>query len=87
MAEPQFPLPSTETVIKGVRTYTRDLVERVLTTFLQAFVGGLVLTQPFDLGMWQNAGIAGVAAAGSLVKGLIARWRDVTNSASLARGV
>nr|WTB30874.1 hypothetical protein OG781_16520 [Streptomyces sp. NBC_00830] len=58
-----------------------------MSTGLQAFVSGLVLTQPFDLGMWQNAGIAGIAAAASLVKGLVARWRDVTNSASLARGV
>lgn len=83
----EFPLPSTQTVIKSAATYGRDLAERVVSTGLQAFVGGLVLTQPFDLGMWQNAGIAGVAAAGALVKGLIARWRDVTNSASLAKGV
>ncbi|MFE4649272.1 hypothetical protein [Streptomyces sp. NPDC056707] len=83
----QFPLPSTQTVIKSAKTYGRDLAERVVSTGLQAFVGGLVLTQPFDLGMWQNAGIAGVAAAGALVKGLVARWRDVTNSASLAKGV
>ncbi|MFE7791324.1 hypothetical protein [Streptomyces sp. NPDC057460] len=82
-----FPLPSTQTVIKSAATYGRDLAERVVSTGLQAFVGGLVLTQPFDLGMWQNAGIAGVAAAGALVKGLVARWRDVTNSASLAKGV
>lgn len=80
-------LPTTETVIKGARTYARDLAERIVATFLQAFVGGLVLTTPFDIGMWQAAGVAGVAAAGSLVKGLIARWRDVTHSASLAKGV
>jgi len=82
-----FPLPSTQTVIKTATTYGRDLAERVLATFLQTFVGGLVLTQPFNIGMWQAAGVAGVAAAGSLVKGLVARWRDVTNSASLAKGV
>jgi len=80
-------LPSTETVIKGVKTYARDLAERVAATFLQAFVGGLVLTSPFDIGMWQAAAVGGVAAAGALVKGLIARWRDVTHSASMARGV
>ncbi|MFI9012570.1 hypothetical protein ACIGZI_00890 [Streptomyces griseus] len=85
MADPL--LPTTETVIKGAKTYARDLAERVVSTFLQAFVGGLVLTQPFDIGMWQAAGVAGVAAAGALVKGIIARWRDVTNSASLAKGV
>lgn len=82
-----IPLPDTQTVIKGATTYARDLAERVLATFLQAFIGGLVLTQPFDIGMWQAAGVAGVAAAASLIKGLAARWRDVTNSASLAKGV
>ncbi|MET7643055.1 hypothetical protein ABZS83_05300 [Streptomyces sp. NPDC005426] len=80
-------LPTPNTVLKTGATYARDLVERVLSTFLQAFVGGLVLTQPLDLGMWQAAAVGGVAAAASLVKGLVARWRDVTNSASLARGV
>lgn len=80
-------LPTAETVLKTGATYGRDLAERVVATFLQAFVGGLVLTQPFDIGMWQAAGVAGVAAATSLVKGLVARWRDVTNSASLAKGV
>ncbi|MFE3485074.1 hypothetical protein [Streptomyces griseus] len=85
MADPL--LPTTETVIKGAKTYARDLAERVVSTFLQAFVSGLVLTQPFDIGMWQAAGVAGVAAAGALVKGIVARWRDVTNSASLAKGV
>ncbi|MEV7959290.1 hypothetical protein ACIO6T_41470 [Streptomyces sp. NPDC087532] len=87
MGETPFPLPATQTVIKGAKTYARDLAERVLSTGLQAFVGGLVLTQPFDLSMWHNAGIAGIAAGGSLLKGLLARWRDVTNSASLAKGV
>ncbi|MFE7347534.1 hypothetical protein [Streptomyces fimicarius] len=83
----EFALPSTQTVIKGAKTYARDLAERVLSTFLQAFVGALVLAQPLDLHMWQAAAAAGVAAAGSLLKGLVARWRDVTNSASLAKGV
>lgn len=82
-----FPLPNTQTVIKGAKTYARDLAERVLATFVQAFLGAFVLTQPLDLHMWQAAAVAGVAAAASLVKGLVARWRDVTNSASLARGV
>ncbi|MEU1088986.1 hypothetical protein ABZ401_19485 [Streptomyces sp. NPDC005892] len=80
-------LPTAETVIKTAKTYGRDLAERVVSTGLQAFVGGIALTTPFDIGMWQAAGIAGVAAATSLVKGLLARWRDVTNSASLAKGV
>ncbi|MGW9299433.1 hypothetical protein ACWHA3_01220 [Streptomyces cyaneofuscatus] len=87
MSETPFPLPSIETVVKTAKTYARDLAERVISTFLQAFVGGLVLTQPFDLGMWEAAAVGGVGAALALVKGLIARWRDVTHSASLAKGV
>ncbi|MFD3657042.1 hypothetical protein [Streptomyces sp. NPDC058620] len=82
-----FPLPSTQTVVKTAKTYSRDLAERVVSTGLEAFVGALVLTAPFDLTMWHNAAVAGAAAGGALLKGLAARWRDVTNSASLARGV
>lgn len=80
-------LPTAQTVIKTTATYGRDLAERVASTGLEAFVGALVLTAPFDLTMWHNAAIAGVAAGAALLKGLAARWRDVTNSASLARGV
>ncbi|WP_369778827.1 hypothetical protein [Streptomyces sp. R33] len=86
MATP-FELPNAQTVVKTVGTYGRDLVERVLSTFLQAFIAGVVVTQPLDLGMWHAALMGGVGAALALVKGLVARWRDVTNSASLAKGV
>lgn len=78
---------SANTVLKTARTYARDLAERVLATFLQAFVGGIVITQPLDASMWYAAGAGGVGAVLALLKGLAARWRDVTNSASLARGV
>ncbi|MFM9681091.1 hypothetical protein [Streptomyces brasiliscabiei] len=79
--------PSTETVIKTAGTYGRDLLERVLSTFLQSFIAGVVVTQPLDGSMWYAAGAGGVGAVLALVKGLAARWRDVVNSASLARGV
>ena len=79
--------PNTETVLKTASTYARDLLERVLTTFLQAFIGGIVITQPLNGSMWYAAAAGGVGATLSLLKGLVARWRDVTNSASLAKGV
>ncbi|MFE9765129.1 hypothetical protein ACFYPC_11440 [Streptomyces sp. NPDC005808] len=85
MSELNF--PSTETVVKTAATYGRDLLERVLTTFLQAGIAGVVVTQPLDGSMWYAAGAGGVGAVLALGKGLVARWRDVTNSASLARGV
>jgi hypothetical protein len=81
------PLPSADTVVKTVKTYARDLTERVLTTFLQGAVGSLVVTQPLNGSMWYAAGGGGIAALLSLGKGLIARWRSVSNSASLAKGV
>jgi hypothetical protein len=80
-------LPSAETVVKTAGTYGRDLAERVVSTFLQAFISGLVLTAPFDLHMWQAAALGGASAVLALGKGLVARWRSVTNSASLAKNV
>ncbi|MFA3877531.1 hypothetical protein ABS735_28295 [Streptomyces sp. MMCC 100] len=76
-----------ETVVKTASTFGRDLLERVLATFLQAFIGGIVITQPLDGSMWYAAGAGGVGAVLALAKGLVARWRDITNSASLAKGV
>ena len=84
---PEIDLPNTETVVKTAKSYGRDLLERVLATFLQAFIGGIVVTQPLDGSMWHAAAAGGVGAALALLKGLVARWRDVTNSASLAKGV
>ncbi len=80
-------LPSADTVIKTAITFARDLLERVLATFLQAFIGGIAVTQPLNGSMWQAALVGGVAAALSLVKGLLARFSDVKHSASLAKGV
>lgn len=87
MSETPFPMPSTETVIKGAKTYARDLLERVLSTFLQAGIAGIVITQPLNGSMWYAAGAGGIGAVLALLKGLAARWRAVTHSASLARGV
>lgn len=80
-------LPTVGVITKTAGTYARDLAERVLVTFLQAFIGGIVITQPLDRSMWWAAASGGAAAVLALGKGLIARWRSVTNSASLAKGV
>jgi hypothetical protein len=76
-----------QTVVKTAASYGRDLLERVLATFLQSFIGGVVVTTPLDGSMWYAALAGGVGAVLALGKGLVARWRDVTNSASLAKGV
>ncbi|MFB6948885.1 hypothetical protein ACFV85_15025 [Streptomyces niveus] len=82
-----FSLPHADTVVKTATTYGRDLLERVLSTALQAGIAGIVVTQPLDGNMWHAAGAAGLGAGLSLLKGLFAKLRDVTNSASLAKGV
>lgn len=74
-------------IAKTAATYARDLLERVVTTFLQAFIGGIAITQPLDGSMWYAAAAGGVGAVLALLKGLLARFRSVTNSASLAKGV
>lgn len=80
-------LPDTQTVLKTAGAYGRDLLERVLVTFLQAFIGGVVITQPLDGSMWYAAAAGGVGAVLALVKGLFARLRGVPNSASFVKGV
>lgn len=82
--------PTADSVVKTARTYAVDLVERVLATFLVAAAGVAVAAGPADMfsaSFWETMAAAGIAAAGSLVKGWIARARDVKNSASLAKGV
>lgn len=80
-------LPDTNTVVKTASTYARDLAERTLTTFLQAFLAGVVVTQPLNGSMWYAALSGGIGASLALLKGLAARLRSLTNSASLAKGV
>lgn len=76
-----------------VGTYAKDLAERVIVTFLQAFGATLVAGGVFDVSgvrdvsAWQAAGVAGIAAVLSLVKGLVAKLVSRKESASLAAGV
>jgi hypothetical protein len=71
----------------AAKTYGSDLLERVTVTFLQGFAGAFVITQPLDASMWYAAGAAGVAASLSLLKGLVAKLRGDSDSASLSRKV
>ena len=72
------------------KRYIRDLVERVASTFAQAFIGQLLLSLlsvggVVDFSTLKKAGIAGAIAVLSLVKGLLARGVGDENSASLAK--
>ncbi|MFJ1581794.1 hypothetical protein ACIOC1_00455 [Streptomyces sp. NPDC088197] len=80
-------LPPLGTIEKNAKTFARDLTERVLSSALGGFVGGLVVTQPLNGSMWYTAATAGAAAGVSVVKGLIALLVGDRSSASLAKGV
>lgn len=67
--------------------YFRDLAERVLVTFVEGLLGGLVLTQLTDQNMWLSAAAGGVAAVLALAKGLIAKGVGEPDSASLSKVV
>lgn len=83
-------LPNVQTVVKTGATYAKDLAERVASTFVVAAGGVAVAAGPADMfhaSFWQTMGAAGVAAAGSLVKGMLARAFGDKNSASTVSGV
>lgn len=86
----EIDLPNVDTVVKTGRTYVVDLIERIIWTFLGAAGAVALAAGPADMltvSFWQGVGTAGLAAVVSLVKGLFARLRGATNSASLAKGV
>jgi len=87
------PIPTLPTRDAAGR-YARDLAERVIWTFLQSFAGALVtggvldgVSGVADITGWQAAGLAGVAAVISLIKGLAAKFVGRADSASTAPGV
>lgn len=76
--------------MRSMNKFLIDIVERVVTTFLAAFLPALVAAGPADLislSAWQSAALAGVAAAVSLLKGLVASGVGNRSSASLTKTV
>ena len=65
---------------------TKDLVERVLATFVQAALGAMTSNSMFDLGVdqWKMMAGAGIAAAISVLKGALASKLGSKGTASLA---
>jgi len=79
-----------ETLVKTAGTYARDLAERTLSTAVVAAGGVAIAAGPADMfhaSFWQTMGAAAIAAAGTLLKGMLARAFGSKNSASLAKGV
>jgi|TARA_Y100000310_G_scaffold56425_1_gene51822 hypothetical protein len=64
---------------------TKDLVERVVATFVQASLGAMTSNSIFDLGVdqWKMVVGAGVAAAISVLKGAMATKLGTKGTASL----
>lgn len=67
--------------------YWRDVAERVGVTFVEGFVGAVVVAQMTDQKMWYAAVAAGLASAVALMKGLLAKKVGNADSASLDGGV
>lgn len=80
-------LPDGGVLLRGAKTYATDLFERVATSAAGGFAAALVPAQAADASMWWTALGAGVGAALSLVKGMLARAFGDPNSASLSRKV
>ena len=66
--------------------FSRDLVERVVATFVQASLGAMTSNSMFDLGVdqWKMKAGAGIAAAISVLKGALATQLGTKGTASLA---
>ncbi|MFD9223835.1 hypothetical protein ACFWDI_28480 [Streptomyces sp. NPDC060064] len=78
------------TITKTAATYGKDLAERVIWTFLVAAGGVALAAGPasmFNVTFWETVGTAGIAAVGSLLKGLFAKVVGDRNSASTVSGV
>ncbi len=83
-------MPNVQTISKTTRTYAMDLAERITWTFLVAAGGVALAAGPADMfsaSLWETVGTAGIAAVGSLLKGLFARVVGEKNSASTVAGV
>ena len=65
--------------------FTKDLLERVVATFVQASLGAMTSNSMFDLGVdqWKMMGGAGIAAAISVLKGAMATKLGTKGTASL----
>ncbi|MFF7329631.1 hypothetical protein [Streptomyces sp. NPDC008150] len=83
-------LPDANSAVHTATAYARDLAERTIATFVIAACGVGIAAGPADMfhaSFWETMGTAGIAAAGSLLKGFIARAFGNKDSASIAPGV
>ncbi|MFL5910495.1 MAG: hypothetical protein ACJ768_08030 [Gaiellaceae bacterium] len=82
-------LPNIGQLEKTGLAYAKDLAERVLSTAVVAASGVGIAAGPADMfhaSFWETMGAAGLAAAFSLIKGVLARPFGDKNSASFVKG-
>ena len=65
--------------------FNRDLLERVVATFIQAAIGSMSANSMFDMGVsqWKMVVGAGLAAAVSVLKGAMAQKVGTPGTSSL----
>lgn len=63
--------------------FARDLIERAVKTFLQAFVAALVLSPVIDVSVLQKGALAGLAAIASILSSTVSKQVGNHDSASL----
>ena len=65
--------------------FNRDLLERVVATFIQAAIGAMSANSMFDMGVnqWKMIVGAGLAAAVSVLKGAVATKVGTPGTSSL----
>lgn len=83
-------LPDFGAIARTGATFAKDIAERVVSSFVIATASVEVASGPADMfhaSFWQAVGAGGLAAVGSLLKGMMARAIGDKNSASLAKGV
>lgn len=69
------------------KSWVRDAIERVLVTAVEAFLATLIAAHALDVVAFQSAAnaavVAGIGAAGALVKAVAAKYVGNPESASL----
>ncbi|MFC7866527.1 hypothetical protein ACFU5B_22240 [Streptomyces murinus] len=82
-------LPNLTDIERTGLEYAKDITERIVATFVVTACGVGVAAGPADMfhaSFWETMAAAGLAAAGSLIKGVLGRPFGTKNSASFVRG-
>lgn len=79
--------PDGDAVVRTAKTYLIDLAERAVASAVIGFYTAFIPAQATNASMWYAALGAGLGAAGSVLKGALARAIGDRNSASLSKAV